>query len=228
MDCFALPVLGTETRVNAAEGANEFMIQYLEASPQVSSKAYNSLQLPRSGSTSPHLAERELTELTELRLCKPQVGRLENVVGWYHSHPGYGCWLSGIDVATQKTNQMFQDPFLAVVVSFALFAVAVHFLGARKQRTLLIHLLIYYTTTDRPQPHHLGRPCRDWRLPHLPRRELRRRLSTTLEFATNPSQQTELHSSQRVRLRVPVDPSQQDRGLWSPRQLLLPSRDLAL
>ncbi len=23
------------------------------------------------------------------------VGRPENVVGWYHSHPGYGCWLSG-------------------------------------------------------------------------------------------------------------------------------------
>lgn len=30
-----------------------------------------------------------------------QVERLENVVGWYHSHPGYGCWLSGIDVQTQ-------------------------------------------------------------------------------------------------------------------------------
>jgi COP9 signalosome complex subunit 5 len=30
-----------------------------------------------------------------------KVGRLENVVGWYHSHPGYGCWLSGIDVGTQ-------------------------------------------------------------------------------------------------------------------------------
>ena len=27
-----------------------------------------------------------------------QVERVENVVGWYHSHPGYGVWLSGIDV----------------------------------------------------------------------------------------------------------------------------------
>lgn len=45
-----------------------------------------------------------------------KVGRLENVVGWYHSHPGYGCWLSGIDVATQRLNQLGQDPFLAVVV----------------------------------------------------------------------------------------------------------------
>jgi COP9 signalosome complex subunit 5 len=40
----------------------------------------------------------------------------DNVVGWYHSHPGYGCWLSGIDVNTQHSQQMFQDPFLAVVI----------------------------------------------------------------------------------------------------------------
>ena len=45
-----------------------------------------------------------------------QVQRLENAIGWYHSHPGYGCWLSGIDVNTQMQNQKFQDPFVAVVV----------------------------------------------------------------------------------------------------------------
>ena len=44
------------------------------------------------------------------------VGRLENMVGWYHSHPGYGCWLSGIDVGTQMTQQQYVDPFLAIVV----------------------------------------------------------------------------------------------------------------
>merc|ERR1712130_928589 len=32
------------------------------------------------------------------------------------SHPGYGCWLSGIDVSTQMLNQNFQDPFVAIVV----------------------------------------------------------------------------------------------------------------
>jgi COP9 signalosome complex subunit 5 len=41
--------------------------------------------------------------------------RKENVVGWYHSHPGYGCWLSGIDVNTQSSQQIM-DPFLAVVI----------------------------------------------------------------------------------------------------------------
>lgn len=38
------------------------------------------------------------------------------MVGWYHSHPGYGCWLSGIDVTTQMLNQQYQEPFLAVVI----------------------------------------------------------------------------------------------------------------
>jgi len=78
MDSFALPVQGTETRVNAASEANEYMVEFLERSKNV--------------------------------------GRLENVVGWYHSHPGYGCWLSGIDVSTQLTNQTYTDPFVAIVI----------------------------------------------------------------------------------------------------------------
>lgn len=39
-----------------------------------------------------------------------------NIVGWYHSHPSYGCWLSGIDVNTQERYQKNTDPFLAIVV----------------------------------------------------------------------------------------------------------------
>lgn len=31
------------------------------------------------------------------------VGKENVMVGWYHSHPGYGCWLSGVDVQTQKS-----------------------------------------------------------------------------------------------------------------------------
>src|SRR5277367_194206 len=78
-DAFRLPVEGTETRVNAQDEANEYMVKYRTSS--------------REGG-----------------------GRPENAVGWYHSHPGYGCWLSGIDVGTQATQQSFQDPFLAVVI----------------------------------------------------------------------------------------------------------------
>jgi COP9 signalosome complex subunit 5 len=50
-----------------------------------------------------------------LELIK-HVGRAENAIGWYHSHPGYGCWLSGIDVATQMMYQQYQEPWLAIVV----------------------------------------------------------------------------------------------------------------
>ena len=57
MDCFALPVEGTETRVNVQSEGFEYMTAYVESAKRV--------------------------------------GRLEHVLGWYHSHPGYGCWLSG-------------------------------------------------------------------------------------------------------------------------------------
>lgn len=49
------------------------------------------------------------------KTCK-DVGRVENVVGWYHSHPGYGCWMSGIDVNTQMLNQRYGEPFVAIVI----------------------------------------------------------------------------------------------------------------
>ncbi|KAJ3337923.1 hypothetical protein HDU93_000310 [Gonapodya sp. JEL0774] len=78
MDSFALPVEGTETRVNAQAEGYEYMVQYLDKIKEVD--------------------------------------RLENAIGWYHSHPGYGCWLSGIDVSTQMLNQQFQEPWLAVVI----------------------------------------------------------------------------------------------------------------
>ncbi|KAI0976033.1 JAB1/Mov34/MPN/PAD-1 ubiquitin protease-domain-containing protein [Xylaria arbuscula] len=78
-DAFGLPVEGTETRVNAQDDANEYMIEFL-------------------------------------RLSREQGSREENVVGWYHSHPGYGCWLSGIDVGTEQMQQKFNDPFVAVVI----------------------------------------------------------------------------------------------------------------
>ncbi|KAI7696125.1 hypothetical protein SSS_01755 [Sarcoptes scabiei] len=78
MDAFALPVEGTETRVNAQAEAYEYMAEYTESAKKI--------------------------------------GRMENVIGWYHSHPGYGCWLSGIDVTTQMMNQQYQEPFVAIVI----------------------------------------------------------------------------------------------------------------
>lgn len=45
-----------------------------------------------------------------------QTGRTEAVVGWYHSHPGFGCWLSGIDQSTQKSFEQLNPRCVAVVV----------------------------------------------------------------------------------------------------------------
>jgi len=98
MDSFALPVQGTETRVNAAAEANEYMVEYIQGSEKVRGLSVSLIPLFSF-------------------LLSQKAGRLENAIGWYHSHPGYGCWLSGIDVNTQITNQKFQDPFIAVVAS---------------------------------------------------------------------------------------------------------------
>lgn len=45
-----------------------------------------------------------------------QTGRAEMVVGWYHSHPGFGCWLSGVDVNTAKSFEQLNERAVAVVV----------------------------------------------------------------------------------------------------------------
>lgn len=53
---------------------------------------------------------------TKMMEMLEQTGRKENVVGWYHSHPGFGCWLSSVDVNTQKTFEQLSPRAVAVVV----------------------------------------------------------------------------------------------------------------
>eukprot|EP01054_Gregarina_sp_Poly1_P003427 Gregarina_sp_Poly_1__3426@NODE_1997_length_2897_cov_48_789753_g1261_i2_p2_GENE_NODE_1997_length_2897_cov_48_789753_g1261_i2NODE_1997_length_2897_cov_48_789753_g1261_i2_p2_ORF_typecomplete_len283_score44_08JAB/PF01398_21/9_3e29ProkJAB/PF14464_6/5_3e12UPF0172/PF03665_13/0_0044Cuoxidase_3/PF07732_15/2_6Cuoxidase_3/PF07732_15/1_3e02_NODE_1997_length_2897_cov_48_789753_g1261_i263851 len=77
-DCVALPVEGTETRVNAGDDANEFIVKFIESEEKLQYRY--------------------------------------RAVGWYHSHPGYRCWLSAIDVATQRNHQRHQDPWIALVI----------------------------------------------------------------------------------------------------------------
>lgn len=102
-----------------------------------------------------------------------QVGRLENAIGWYHSHPGYGCWLSGIDVNTQMTNQQYQDPFVAVVVSDAI-SMGLNFVCLQALSLRPISSDLYSSDImdpDRPQSHHLRWARRHWSLSHLSTRE---------------------------------------------------------
>jgi len=44
-------------------------------------------------------------------VCRPEM-----VVGWYHSHPGFGCWLSGVDINTQQSFEALSERAVAVVV----------------------------------------------------------------------------------------------------------------
>ncbi|KAJ3445980.1 26s proteasome non-atpase regulatory subunit 14 [Anaeramoeba flamelloides] len=45
-----------------------------------------------------------------------QTGRGEDVVGWYHSHPGFGPWLSGVDMQTQQSFETLNKRSVAVVI----------------------------------------------------------------------------------------------------------------
>ncbi len=45
-----------------------------------------------------------------------QTDRPEMVVGWYHSHPGFGCWLSGVDVNTQQSFEALNKRAVSVVI----------------------------------------------------------------------------------------------------------------
>ncbi|KAG1657686.1 hypothetical protein FOA52_007280 [Chlamydomonas sp. UWO 241] len=45
-----------------------------------------------------------------------QTGRPEMVVGWYHSHPGFGCWLSGVDINTQQSFEALNQRAVSVVI----------------------------------------------------------------------------------------------------------------
>lgn len=45
-----------------------------------------------------------------------QTNRPQMVVGWYHSHPGFGCWLSGVDINTQQSFEALNKRAVSVVV----------------------------------------------------------------------------------------------------------------
>ncbi|KAE9458724.1 hypothetical protein C3L33_09377, partial [Rhododendron williamsianum] len=61
--------------------------------------------MPQSGTGVSVEAVDHVFQTNMLDMLK-QTGRPEMVVGWYHSHPGFGCWLSGVDINTQ---QVYRD-----------------------------------------------------------------------------------------------------------------------
>lgn len=51
-----------------------------------------------------------MTEMLKL------TGRREDVIGWYHSHPGFGVWLSNVDINQQLYWEKINPRCIAVVV----------------------------------------------------------------------------------------------------------------
>jgi len=71
--------------------------------------------MPQSGTGVSVEAVDPVFQSNMLELLK-QTGRPETVVGWYHSHPGFGCWLSSVDVNTQQSFEQLNKRAVAVVV----------------------------------------------------------------------------------------------------------------
>lgn len=77
-----------------------------------------------------------------------QTGRPEMVVGWYHSHPSFGCWLSGVDINTQQSFEQLNPRAVAVVIdpiqsvkgkvvidAFRLIVPQMHIMGQEPRQT---------------------------------------------------------------------------------------------
>lgn len=112
------------------------------------------------------------------------VGRNEAAIGWYHSHPGYGCWLSGIDIATQRLQQA-AGPFVAIVV-----------------KPLFLHEAIVYLSVCLSHSFSMVLICTD--------RSKEDYHSWESGYRRFPRLSCQLHSSQCRRIRIPAHPSFQD------------------
>jgi len=71
--------------------------------------------MPQSGTGVSVEAVDPVFQTKMLEMLK-QTNRPQMVVGWYHSHPGFGCWLSGVDVNTQQSFEQLNRRAVAVVV----------------------------------------------------------------------------------------------------------------
>ncbi|MBS7250738.1 MAG: Mov34/MPN/PAD-1 family protein [Candidatus Freyarchaeota archaeon] len=69
---------------------------------------------PQIGTTGHVKLARSVAPLIAEKLHRQ--GRSDYIVGWYHSHPGFGCFLSPIDVDTQSGLQKMFPQCVALVV----------------------------------------------------------------------------------------------------------------
>merc|ERR1712205_238731 len=78
-------------------------------------KVVDVFAMPQSGTGVSVEAVDPVFQTKMLEMLK-QTGREEMVVGWYHSHPGFGFWLSGVDINTQQSFEQLNPRLVAVVI----------------------------------------------------------------------------------------------------------------
>jgi 26S proteasome regulatory subunit N11 len=101
-DVFAMPQSGTGVSVEAVD-------------PVFQKNMTDMLSMTHRFGTRPSSSRLLLQALPPSFLFTFPAYRTEPVVGWYHSHPGFGCWLSGVDVNTQ---QVLLLSFFLLLLSF--------------------------------------------------------------------------------------------------------------
>lgn len=82
---------------------------------EYTTKCIDVFAMPQSG-TSVSVESVDPAFQAEMLEMLKQTERDENCVGWYHSHPGWGCWLSSIDTNTQQSFEQMEKRNVAVVV----------------------------------------------------------------------------------------------------------------
>lgn len=92
-----------------------FYDQFLNFRFSLKKKIIDVFAMPQSGTGVSVEAVDPVFQQKMLDMLK-QTGRPEMVIGWYHSHPGFGCWLSGVDVSTQQSFEQLTPRAVAVVV----------------------------------------------------------------------------------------------------------------
>ncbi|RMZ09682.1 hypothetical protein D0860_04138 [Hortaea werneckii] len=100
VDVFAMPQSGTGVSVEAVDPV--FQTKMMDMLRQTGRYANNRLSLSNPSNMKVK--------------ADPFPRRPETVVGWYHSHPGFGCWLSSVDINTQQSFEQLTPRAVAVVV----------------------------------------------------------------------------------------------------------------
>lgn len=98
IDVFAMPQSGTSVTVEAVDPVFQHkMLEMLKQTGRCVTQTW-----PRGLDDSAAVAS--TTGFCFIPPVFLYINRPEMVVGWYHSHPGFGCWLSGVDVNTQQVR----------------------------------------------------------------------------------------------------------------------------